>query len=584
MGNPRNRTPPAAIQVIDYDNLLCPGGSASTTSSSFPEQQDWSPGTVFTNASTPPPRSPRVTRDCGPLLLPRVRPQDQVHDVSANAHYYAHNRTTSLPTNGFPIQFGGHLPTYTHSDRRSKSPPGPVFDSATLSAPSPFDHMINDHASSHLRRPVITDHRSTSATNVRTHSRNVSSSSIDASMLSRYGYPTYRLSPTPHPGNHGSTSSSRSSSALSHLAPMAMSGSHMQAYPNHRRTASPSPQPSRLSTEVTYDPVLDRRTSTCLEYLTNPNPAPHLVQRISEGHRGQSLHFWWDVRNVRAWSDFSIATISAIPELRRLLQIPVVLRDLPEPVKVNTNPETAVQLADLCAFHHAVKVNAALKITQGSGTHIAMRSLRSAPGARAQPEFVSSYQTDQDRTIFGDGRGRVIGIIKCYEQWNSGMRNGQNPEKVKYLQSLAHLQRFMREHETRYGFIMTEIELVCVRVGGAPSDTSNVPLFGHLEVAASVQISASGTGPGGNMKMTAGLALWWLHMLAKERPIPGQYHWKMDVGGPAALTRQHHLHKDDWIPVPQTKEKRDAKVCRGWVFPNEPLSKRETGRGRRVQK
>nr|POF18566.1 hypothetical protein CFP56_63110 [Quercus suber] len=572
----RNRTPPSAIQIVDYDNLLCPGGSSSTSSSSYLGTQDWSPETVFTNASTPPPRSPGVVRDSGPHLLPRVRPQDQVAAVATHAHLQGHGRTTSLPTNGFPLQFGGHLPTPPQMDRRSRSPLGRHHESVPLPGPSPLDHMINDRASSHPRRPSI------SASNVRTHSRNVSSSSIDASMLSRYGYPTYRQSPTPQSySTHNNASSYHTSSAISHLAPIAMPTTYTQPNPVYRRTASPAAQASGLPPTLAYGPIPDMRTSSCLQYLSSPNPAPHLVRRTAEAHRGQNLHFWWDVRNVRSWHDFKVTTFSAIPELQRLLQIPVNLRDLPEPVKVNTSPETPGQLAELCATHYATKVNAALTITQGYGTHIAMRSLRSAPGARAQPDFVSSYQSDTDKTIYGDGRGRVIGIVKCYDQWHSGMRNGLNTEKVKYLQGLAHLQRFMREHETRYGFIITEIEVVCVRAGGAPSATSNVPIFGHLEVAAPVQISTIGTGPGGNIRMTAGLALWWLHMLAKEQPLPGQYHWKMDVGGPAALTRQHHTTKDEWIPIPQTKEKRDAKVCRGWILPNEPLSKRETGRGKR---
>lgn len=411
-----------------------------------------------------------------------------------------------------------------------------------------------------------------STSNVHCHSRNSSSTGVDASVLGRYGFPTYRQSPGPQPLP---TPMSRTPSAMSHLAPIGQ----MQSYPARRRTASPPARPSRLSSEVDFDPILDFEESSILEYLTQPNPIPTLTQRAVEGQRAQNTHFWYDIRNVATWSDFTVDTITDIPGLLDLLKVKVIKRSLPTPARVGTNPETPSQLIDLCASHHAVKVNAALRLSQGE-KHMAMKTLKSIPGSK--PEFVSNYESAVEQIIYGDGRGRVIGIVKCYDQWNSGMRTGNPGEKVKYLQALALLQRFMREHECRYGFVMTEIELVCVRAGGMPIE-KNVPLFGHVEVAEPVRIATFGLEADGRMQMTAGLALWYLHMLAKEQPLPGQYHWKVNVGPPAQLTRQHHLPRDTWMPKPNLSETREAKRIRGWVWPNEALSKRECGRGRRTK-
>lgn len=371
---------------------------------------------------------------------------------------------------------------------------------------------------------------------------------------------------------------SRTASAMSHLAPIAMPNGQMQSYPARRRTASPPANPSRLSIEVELDPTLDYTETSILDYLTAPNPTPSLTQRTVEGNRSQNTHYWYDIRNVSSWADFNVGTISSIPGLLDLLQVKVTARDLPPPGRVNLNPETPGQLADMCANFHAVKVNAALKLAQGD-RHMAMRTLKATAGAK--PEFVSNYQSESEKTIYGDGRGRVIGIVKCYDQWNSGMRNGSPGDKVKYLQSLSYLQRFMREHECRYGFIMTEIELVCVRAGGPPDTKTNVPLFGFMEVADPVRVATHGTSENGNLQMTTGLALWYLHMLAKEQTFPGQYHWKIDVGPPAQLTRQNHLPRDQWMPKPNLSETREAKRIRGWIWPNEALHKRECGRGRR---
>ena len=574
----RHTTPPSAIEVDDYDTLQCPGGSASTNGSYYP--LDWSPATVNT-ATTTPPRTPlKITiRETtpGPLLLPRVRSQDQLMEPSA---CYPYSRAVSLPSNGYPLMFGAALPAHPGYDRRSASPfgDGYLLTPSSAQAPSPandaqFEMMMSN-------RPSISNARSSSATHIRTHSRNASSSSssIDASVLSRYSYPTYRQSPTPQFAG-GPTHMSQVPNAMSHLAPISMPGGHIQSYPKSRRTASPPANPSRLSMGPELADDEDIVFTTVLEYLTGPNPAPSLTQRPIESGKGQSTHFWFDIRNLRPWTDFNVSNISAIPGLLRLLKIDVDAKNLPAPGRVTLNPETPSQLAEICANHHAVKVNAALIVAQGR-KHIQMRALKASSGARQQPEFVASYQSDAEKTIYGDGRGRVVGIVKCYEQWNSGMRSGSPNDRVKYLRHLAHLHHFMREHGTRYGFIMTEIELVCVRAGGPPNG-ENIPLFGYLEVAAPVQVDTSGTALDGSLKMTVGLALWYLHMLAKEQPLDAQFHWKLQVGGPAALTRRHHQARDDWMPKPNMSEKRDAKRVRGWVWPDEPLSKRECGRGRK---
>jgi hypothetical protein len=163
----------------------------------------------------------------------------------------------------------------------------------------------------------------------------------------------------------------------------------------------------------------------------------------------------------------------------------------------------------------------------------------------------------------------------------------------------------MREHSCRYGFIITEIELVCVRAGCDAGD--DVPYFGYLEIAASIPLKTarrdatpmspslsssaasigSGDSPGSlleevddaNSPMTASLALYFLLMLSKSVPLPQQPSAHLNVGGPGALTRQRILSeaKDKWIPEPQIGEKRDAKRVRGWVWPQDAWHRREGG-------
>jgi hypothetical protein len=205
-----------------------------------------------------------------------------------------------------------------------------------------------------------------------------------------------------------------------------------------------------------------------------------------------------------------------------------------------------------------------------------------------KPDFISNYASDYMKTYHDDTRGRLVGLVKPYQVWNTSLRSGDQIQRVQYLHGLAHLHRVMREHRCRYGFIITEIELLCVRMGakddeytatlGQPGvqDEGPTPWFGYLETAHPIQLSTHGLDPETSKpRLTAAIALWYMHMLAKEEPLAGQPGWKLHVGGAAERTRQFRLEKDSWIPKAQDAEKRNAKNVRGWVWPEDPFHKKE---------
>jgi hypothetical protein len=163
------------------------------------------------------------------------------------------------------------------------------------------------------------------------------------------------------------------------------------------------------------------------------------------------------------------------------------------------------------------------------------------------------------------------------------MRSESNIKRVEYLRGLASLHHAMREHGTRYGFILTEIELVVVRNG-----TDTVPDFGYLEVMnVPLNVSASKgqftsslpiSDMDASMPMTACLALWGLCMMAGDEPGTGQPLWRSDIGAPAAGTRRKAQPRDSWMPQPQLAEKREAKRSRGWILPEDVVGRKELGK------
>ena len=580
----RHSTPP----MSSYGYMPSSVGSDATYYS-----QASSPG--INTASITPPRSP--IRQHGPLLLPKVRVQDQIAEPTAGPirHRRATSSTSSIGYGYSPYSRPAPMVRRETSPMNNmvspvSTPASYDFNLATLNSPVTFTPALSRRSS------YVPGHsRSNSAGRAR-HVRSESAGSIDETVISRYGFPTYRNMPS------YVTASSAPQSNMGLVTAMPAAFSTVQDIPNFTATALDFGVPEFESapavqypayTEVGYDAFPQvAPTSSLVEYLSSANPSPALVRRVTSPPRGVNAHAWWDVRNLCSWEDFNITTIKSIPSVLPLLEVPVPATYLPQPSRQNLQPENEAALHDITANYYATKVNAALKVAQGN-SHMVMRPVKPVPGARSQPEFVSNYPSDYEKTLFGDSRGRVVGLVKCYDQWNTGMRSESPPKQVLYLQGLAHLHRVMREHGCRYGFIMTEIELLCVRCGGPSSaatpdattvntETGSVPLFGYLEVSAPISLSTSGLNPAtGDVQLTATLALWYLHMLAKENPFDGMGTWRMDVGGPAALTRQNFLEKDAWIPKPQLGEKREAKRIRGWVFPDEPLSKRECGKGKR---
>ena len=565
-------------------------------------------------------------RQFGPPLLPKIRAQDQFAEPSYDVP--RHQRSVSTSTNF--ARATNLMPYSSHQlfgKGRSVSPSNQTGLISPVSLVSPADSAheflsaipaSRDH--SHQRRQSIQVCHSRSGSTTDRHTRAGSASSVEA-VLGRYGYPTYRQMPSYRTLEKGhNTGSAVAVTAAAHTVNQLDPNFSFPSDPTHLSQISQPPfhnghpplQMTQALTEVPYvqaygkpfgtaQSVTQTMTSTsCLmDYLSSSNPPLDLVQRTNAA--GANKHFWWDIRNVRKWNQFSIENIKSIPGLIDLLQIPVSTDLLPTPQRPNFHPDTEAALHDIWRDVYASKVNAALRVAQGE-KHIAMHVQPRGLGGQRSADFVANYQHDTEWTILGDSRrGRVVGIIKTYHSWNSGMRTDLPSKQVYYLHGLAHIHRLMRDHNCRYGFIATEIELVCVRCGGSGvarneiaksatainTDSGGIPLFGFLELSAPIRVAEKGKCIDGDPKMTVGLALWYLHMLAKENPLPGcSFSWKMDVGLPSALTRQRFIERDSWIPKPQQGEQRTAKRLRGWVWPSEPLHRREVkefskARGRR---
>ncbi|KAI1060803.1 hypothetical protein LB506_007511 [Fusarium annulatum] len=477
---------------------------------------------------TTPPRASPAVRQHGPLLLPKIRSQDQ--DIDATPCHY---RMTTPPAPN-PAR---HSRSYTNPESLTiafdtpgsvntsfSSQPDDTLSASLLASPADFATHIS---ASHPRR----------------------ASSLDVSTIDRYGYPTYRQMPS--------------------FVPVPQQQSDYGFYDYSPRAQSP------LSLTATPDPTPN---TNLLSFLTSSNPAASLVRHISFPVRDAATkHFWWDVRNIRSWSSFNASTILSLPGASLLLTNPVPAPLLPQPTFASRHPETEAQLHSIYASYYLPKLNSALAMSSTRPLHLSvppktagMNDLLFAANAAGESATAAAM-------FGGKPTARVVGIVRSFDRFNTGMRVEGNIKRVEYLRGLSAIHHAMREHGCRYGFILTEIELVLVRNG-----TANTPFFGDLEVT-SVQLAASA--PEGDAStlphetpLTACLALWGLCQLAADDTPAGHAHWRAEIGAPAEGTRRKAQPRDSWIPQPQLAEKREAKRSRGWVWPEDAIGRKELGK------
>lgn len=486
---------------------------------------------------TTPPRASPPVRHHGPILLPKIRSQDQ--NIDATPCNY---RMTTPPA----PRPSRHVRSYTSPDSLtglSYHSPAPVAN-VHLSFSSEPEEMPG----SLLASPAAFVRENS----VPSHARRASSCNLDVSTIDRYGYPTYRQ-------------------MLSYVPVAAPQPDYGFQVSNSYSPRAPSP----LSLAATPDPT---PCTTLLNFLTASNPAASLVRTISFPLRDATTkHFWWDVRNIRSWSSFNAASVLALPSASALLTTPVAAPLLTQPGFASRHPETEAALHSIYASYYLPKLNSALALSSNRPLQLSVPPKTSGMNDLLFVANAAGESTTAAAMFGGKPTARVVGLVRSFDRFNTGMRVEGNIKRVEYLRGLSAIHHAMREHGCRYGFILTEIELVLVRCG-----TEATPFFGNLDVT-SVQLAASA--PEGDAStqhtstpLTACLALWGLCQLAGDEALAGNPLWRADIGAPAEGTRRKAQPRDSWMPQPQLAEKREAKRSRGWVWPEDAIGRKELGK------
>lgn len=316
-------------------------------------------------------------------------------------------------------------------------------------------------------------------------------------------------------------------------------------------------QPTELDALAELEPY-----TTLLDYLTSHNPPIQGPMESTNLRRRNAkapdyAFIWWDIRNTRPWTSFNMQTILATGDVDRLLRTPMPQSCLPEPL---IDPEL-LHRGDRLSFLTIVRDYFCIKVTdalrQSTGRSQALSMILGAEMGEIC-DVTGVYQSDSRP----NGQVRVAGLVKSCREWSTMMQAGGDEKRREYLQVFSQLQRYMRDLGTRYGYILTEQELVCVRIA---TDDHNRPIFGCLEIAPPIQWNQHSTS-----RLSICLGLWFIHFLAKRDPLPNWPGWDMDVLPVEQCSRQYCFPRDVWIPQPSNDELIPARLKRGWGEADEP--------------
>ena len=125
---------------------------------------------------------------------------------------------------------------------------------------------------------------------------------------------------------------------------------------------------------------------------------------------------------------------------------------------------------------------------------------------------------------------RVVGDVKPSWKWSTDLKDSPKYEKQdtlawrrQYKQVFAQVYLYMNLHQVRYGFIITDKQMVAIK---------KTPAFGIIKVSNPILWEERACGPGpANERFTVLLAIWYLGMLASNDQSPNDQGWMMGQPG-----------------------------------------------------
>ena len=290
------------------------------------------------------------------------------------------------------------------------------------------------------------------------------------------------------------------------------------------------------------------REQTLLEYLTLPNPAVD-GEACSKGSNTKSTKREYSYpREICDWEDFRFDTLNAFwdGDLGKALKEDFILQDFSE---IPTFPfchyfdENSLESL-LVKWNQSIVSEALAKaqkfLDRGSNPVFMVKGGQTEPlPQKLKPDWGCVRLRDSGPYL--KRKNLLPGETKVSPKWRSAYidKRPGNSKRV-WMRPINQIFSYCVENNTRYGYIITDAELVAVRVRLGPQDnprasSKSVKVHARdnsiLEYKAIPWTGIDEDGRENSDKMTINLALWWLHLIATGKTeIEKHYASLRDIG------------------------------------------------------
>nr|KMM68889.1 hypothetical protein CPAG_05212 [Coccidioides posadasii RMSCC 3488] len=242
-------------------------------------------------------------------------------------------------------------------------------------------------------------------------------------------------------------------------------------------------------------------TQRLLDYLMVAPPGLPTEETNKTPNTTNEQYNWRQINSINQWSEFTYAHI--IQRYGTLLQQTQIAREL-----MPNSPPQPINTELMFAVRFTTYVQSRLRRALRAGfQHMApqLANLRLTPitvdiGDAAQ--IINNFRPDiaffRAGSTLNSSPNRCPGDLKVSWKWGSDWAAADIARR-EYFQVLSQVNYYMKQHNARYGFVLTDTELVPIK---------RLDSNGNLLVAQAIPWAAAGPG-----RLTILLGLWYLGML-----------------------------------------------------------------------
>ncbi|PGH29203.1 hypothetical protein GX50_08038 [[Emmonsia] crescens] len=257
--------------------------------------------------------------------------------------------------------------------------------------------------------------------------------------------------------------------------------------------------------------------SSLMAYLQNAPPAIPTILHPNSGPNTTSTSYGAsDICHVGEWINFNLATVCQRYQAHLMAtMLPPDPFPASPPQPINSENPLRHRISDMLTPRIRRALRAGFDQLQAANQLDGLTPLSFDVGEAAlTPNGFTPDLAYFVAASFGSGPNRAPGDVKLSWKWSTAMATGTVYDQNEFYQVLSQVNYYMKQHESRYGFVLTDNELVAIR-----------RLDGNGSLELSTPISWENYGTAAQPRLTVMLALWYLGMLAAQDL--GQDRWRL---------------------------------------------------------